>query len=167
MEIRSNNLDLPFPRKFQNQILVFTLDESLYGLLQSTIVRVERAVEITPLPNAPEIVLGVINVQGEIIPVMDVRKRFRLPARELYLTDRFIIVQTLRRHVILVVDSVVGLRKLSDKDMVTTRQTLSFAPYLVGVAKMEDELILIHDLDQFLSLDEERLLDKALDGGVS
>jgi len=49
----------------------------------SAVEKVVRAVEITPLPKAPEIVVGVINAQGRILPVLDIRKRFRLPAREM------------------------------------------------------------------------------------
>jgi len=80
--------------------------------------------------------------------------------------DRFILARTLHRRVILVVDSVVGLQELANEDMVTVRQALPFASYLHGVAKVEDELILIYDLDHFLSIDEEQMLDKAFDDGV-
>ena len=150
----------------QNQIVVFTLDKPRCALLLSAMERVVHAVEITPLPKAPEIVQGVINAQGRIIPVIDVRKRFRLPEREIRLDDQFIIARTSRRLVALVVDSVVGIREVADWEMVDARQSLPFAEYLQGVAKIEDNIILIYDLDQFLSLDEERLLDAAMSGGA-
>ncbi len=76
-----------------DQYVVFGLDEHSFALRLSAVVRVVRAVEVTPLPRAPEIVLGVINVQGRITPVFDVRKRFRLPAREISLSDQFIIAR--------------------------------------------------------------------------
>ena len=135
-----------------SQILVFTLDEPGYALDLSAVERVVRAVEVTPLPKAPEIVLGVI----------DVRKRFGLPPRETRLNDRFIIARTPRRNVALVVDSVAGLRKLADRDLAIAGQSLPFAEHLQGVTKIEDDLILIYDLDRFLSLEEERMLDEAL-----
>ena len=150
----------------QNQIVVFTLDEPRCALYLSEVERVVRAVEITPLPKAPEIVLGVINAQGRIIPVIDVRKRFRLPPHELRLDDQFIITRTPRRSVALAVDSVVGVREVADWEMVEAGQSLPFAEYIQGVAKIEDNIVLIYDLDQFLSLDEERLLDAALSGGA-
>jgi purine-binding chemotaxis protein CheW len=148
------------------KIVLFTLDEPRYALYLSSVERVVRAVEITPLPKAPEIVLGVINAQGRILPVLDIRKRFRLPAREISVDDRFIIARTARRPVALVVDSVAGVRELTDQQMVSVEQSLPFAEYLKGVAKLEDNLVLIHDLDQFLSLDEERVLDTALAKGA-
>ncbi|MCJ7523801.1 MAG: chemotaxis protein CheW [Candidatus Aminicenantes bacterium] len=159
------------PRLKENQqsgrdrIVVFALDEPHYALLLSSVERVVRAVEITPLPKAPKIVLGIINAQGRIIPVIDVRQRFRLPAREMKLDNRFIIASTSRRLVALMVDSVAGVRELADGQMVNVEQSLPFAEYLKGVAKLEDNLVLIHDLDQFLSLDEEKALDAALAGG--
>jgi purine-binding chemotaxis protein CheW len=153
----------PTPGDF---IVVFALDEPRYAIGLSAVERIVRAVEITPLPLAPEIVLGVINAQGRILPVLDIRKRFRLPARELRLDDRFIIARTARWHVALVVDSVVGVHELTDRQMVSAKRALPFAQYLTGVAKVEDNLVLIHDLDQFLSLDEERVLDTVLAKGA-
>ena len=157
------NENQPTPGDF---IVVFALDGPRYALYLSAVERVVRAVEITPLPKAPEIVLGVINVQGRILPVLDIRKRFRLPACEISVDDRFIIARTARRMVALAVDSVVGVHKLTEREMVSAKEALPFAQYLKGVAKVEINLVLIHDLDQFLSLDEERILDTALVKGA-
>ena len=152
------------PRINQNPVLVFALDEPLYAVELSAVERVVSAVEITPLPKAPEIVLGVINAHGRILPVLNIRKRFRLPTREMKLGDRFIIARTARRVVALVVDSVIDIRDVSNRQMMSAESSLPFTKYLKGVAKTEDGLVLIYDLDQFLSLDEERTLDKALAG---
>jgi len=106
----------------QNYIVVFALEEPRYALLLSAVERVVRAVEITPLPKAPEIVLGIINAQGRIIPVIDVRQRFRMPTREMKLDDRLIIARTSRRQVALVVDSVTSFRELTEREIVNTEQ---------------------------------------------
>jgi purine-binding chemotaxis protein CheW len=146
----------------QNQIVVFTLDEPRYALYLAAVERVVRAVEITLLPKVPEIVLGVINVQGQIVPVVDVRKRLHLPAREMRLDDQFIIARTSRRLVALVVDSVVGCRELADRERVPADQVFPGAEYIRGLAKLNDGLVLICDLDQFLAFGEEQILDAAL-----
>ncbi len=146
-------------------IVLFTLDGSFYALDLSTVERIIRAVEITPLPKAPEIVLGVINMQGRILTVLDIRKRFRLPPHEISVDDRFIIALASKRQVALVVDSVTGIRELTENQIVNAGKTLPFAKYLKGVAKLEDGLVLIHDLGQFLSLGEEKKLNAALSGG--
>ena len=143
-------------------ILVFTLDDTRYALPLSSVERAVRAVEITPLPKAPRIVMGVINLQGEIIAVIDIRGRLRLPARELDLDDRFLIVRTPGRRLALVVDSLEGIHHLDRKQVASVDETLSLAPHLRGVAKLADGMALIYDLDQFLSLAEEAKLDEAM-----
>jgi len=148
------------------QIVVFSLDEPRYALDLSAVERIVRTVEITPLPKAPEIVLGVINVQGQIVPVVDVRKRFRLPEHEMNLYDRFIIARTSRRLVALLADDVLGVQRLGNRRIASAEHDLPFAEYIKGVVEMGEDLILIYDLDLFLSLDEEQKLDKALSDGT-
>ena len=147
-----------------NNFVVFRLDNQNYALYLNVVEKVVRAVEITPLPKAPEIVLGVINMQGKIIPVVDVRRRFRLPEREVEPDDRFIIAHTGRRKVVLVTDSVTGLREMTDQEIVSVAKIVPFDEYIKGVAKIDGDLVLIHNLEEFLSLDEEQKLDKAIFG---
>jgi purine-binding chemotaxis protein CheW len=104
----------------------------------------------------------VINVEGRIIPVLDTRKRFRLPERHLDLNDRLIIAQTSGRVVALIVDGVMGVLQLVENDLVVVEKILPGLEYVEGVLKLEDGLVLIHDLDRFLSLDEETTLEGAL-----
>ena len=158
----ANNMTSDSHKINQNQIVLFTLDESRYALPLSAVERIIRAVEITPLPKAPEIVLGVLNMGGRIIPVMNVRSRFRLPLRKIGMDDRFIIARTPRRLVALAADSVLGISTLADADIVSAKQALPFAEYVQGVAKLDGNLVLIYDIDQFLALEEEQLLDAAL-----
>lgn len=92
-------------------LIIFTLDDQRYALPLPAVDRVVRMVAIIPLPNAPDIVLGVVNFQGRVIPVIDVRRRFRLPEREIALTDQLLVAHTARRPVALVADAVpVGIR---------------------------------------------------------
>jgi purine-binding chemotaxis protein CheW len=145
------------------QLVVFTLDDQRYAVSSAVVERVVRMVEITPIPHTPEIVLGVINVQGWIIPVIDIRKRFRLPARELQLSDQMLIARTSKRRVALVVDTVTALVTLAAQDVVMGETILPQVDYVAGVVKRPDGLVLIHDLDRFLSLEEEQALHGAID----
>lgn len=144
-------------------LVIFTLHDLHYGLPLGMVDRVVRAVEITPLPRAPQIVLGVVNVQGRVIPVVDVRRRFGLPERGISLTDQMIIAHTARRPVALVVDSVSGVLDYSEAQAVDGAEVLSELDYIRGVVKRDDGLILIHDLDTFLSLEEQAGLDWVLE----
>jgi len=143
-------------------IVIFSLDEPRYALPLSSVERVVRIVEITPLPKAPDIVIGVINMQGQVIPVINVRRRFHLPEREIRLEDQLIIARTAKRLVALVADSVSGVHKLEERELVIAKQDLPYAGYIEGVVKLEQGLFLICDLDQFLSLEEEKSLETAL-----
>jgi purine-binding chemotaxis protein CheW len=122
-----------------------------------------RVVEVTPLPQAPDIVLGVVNVQGRVIPVVNPRRRFRLPERDIALSDQLVIAHTTRRPVALVVDAVTGVLEYSGREAVGARDIVPGMEYVEGVVKLADGLVLIHDLDRFLSLDEVTALDRAIE----
>lgn len=145
-----------------NQLVVFTIEKQRYALRLCGVERIVGVVDLTPLPKAPEIVLGVVNVQGRILPVVNIRKRFCLPERETNLSDRLIIANTSTRPVVLVADAVTGVVERSEKEVTAAEKILPGMEYVEGVAKFDDGLILIHDLDRFLSLEETRTLDKAL-----
>lgn len=144
-----------------HQHVGFTLDEHRYALPLSFVERIVRVVEVTPLPKAPEIVLGIVNVQGQVLPVVNVRKRICLPEREIDLSDQLIIAHTAKRAVALMVDAV-AIVECPDQEVFPADQILPAMEYFDGVAKLEDGLVLIHDLNKFLSLEEEEALDGAL-----
>ena len=144
-----------------NQLVVFALDDQRYALHLSAVDRVVPMVRVTPLPKAPDIVIGVVNVQGRVIPVINMRRRFRLPEREAALTDRLIVAHTARRPVALTADAVAGVLEYPGQDIVAAEGVLPGVEHVEGIAKLKDGLILIHDLDRFLSLEEEQSLDRA------
>jgi purine-binding chemotaxis protein CheW len=117
---------------------------------------------MTALPKAPEIVLGLINVEGQIIPVVDFRRRFRLREREIELSDHLVIADTAKRRLALVVDEVIGTFNFPIEEVTSAKAILPQMEYVEGVGKLNGELILIHDLDKFLTLNEEAALDGAM-----
>ena len=147
-----------------SHLVSLTLEEQRYALPLSQVERVLRALEITPLPRAPEIIMGVINVRGKVIPVVNVRRRFQLPEREISLSDQIIISRTSRRQVALVVDEVCGVIEVLEHTVLDAEKILPHMEYVKGVVKLKDGMILIHDLDRFLSLEEESNLTEALAG---
>jgi purine-binding chemotaxis protein CheW len=150
-------IDLP-PTELRH-ILLFTMDEPRYALNLSAVERVVQAVEIMPLPKAPPLVLGVINVQGQVIPVVDIRQCFGLPTREINLNDQFILARTAQRRVALLADSVSGIHELKDRELVAVDEVLPGAEFIQGVVKLNDTLVLICDLNQILSFEVEPGLD--------
>jgi purine-binding chemotaxis protein CheW len=146
-----------------DKLVVFNLDDRRFVVPLSTVVRVERIVAITPLPKAPEIVLGVVNMHGQVIPVFNIRERFRLPQRDIQLADQMIVASTSKRTVALLVDSVNGVIEISEEKIIASESILPGLEYIEGVVKTEDGMVLIHDLEQFLSLQEEKALNEAME----
>ncbi|HUX52915.1 MAG TPA: chemotaxis protein CheW [Williamwhitmania sp.] len=152
-------------KEVNQTIVLFSLDGQHYGLYLAAVDRVVPLVEIISLPKAPDIVMGVINFHGEIIPVINIRKRFNLPIRELELDDQLIIARTSKRLVALVVDLVLDVQELKNSQLVDIKESFHYTNYLAGIAKVDDDIVLIHDLEKFLSLDEQQEIGKALSKG--
>ena len=134
-----------------------------YAIALSAVKKIIRIVEVTPLPEAPEIVLGVINVHGDIIPVFNVRKRFHLPEHDIQLSEQLIIASTLTRTVALLVDAVCEVAEIPEQKIIMSGNILPELAYVEGVVKTEDGMIIIHDLEKFLSLQEGKALNKAME----
>jgi purine-binding chemotaxis protein CheW len=145
------------------KLVTFSLDDRKFALYVSAVQRIVRVVEVTPLPKAPEIVVGIINLQGTLIPVFDIRMRFRLPPREVRLADQMIVATAAKRTVALIVDSVDDVVEIPGERIVAAEQILPELEYVEGVMKMEGGMVLIHDLEKFLSLHEEKTLNEALE----
>ena len=145
------------------KLVTFSLDDRKFALYVSAVQRIIRVVEVTALPKAPEIVIGIINMQGRVIPVFDIRMRFRLPLREVHLADQMIIATAAKRIVALIVDSVDDVIEIPGERIIAAEQILPELEYVEGVIKTEEGMVLIHDLENFLSLPEEKALDEALE----
>ena len=144
------------------QLLVFTLDDQYYALRLDAVERVVRAVEITPLPDAPEIVRGIINVQGRIVPVIDLRRCFHFSEREIRLSDQFVISSASRRTVAFAVDAVHGVVRCPEEAVVSVAEVFPGIEAVEGVMKLMDGMVLIPDIDKVLSPGEEVRLDAGL-----
>lgn len=147
------------------QLLVFRAAEARYAVAVEAVERVVAMVKITPLPKAPEIVRGVVNFQQRIVPVVDLRVRFRLAPREPALSDRLVLARTARRTVALMVEHVEGVAECADERIFAARTVVPGAEHVDGLVDLGDGLVLIQDLERCLSLDEQRALDEALADG--
>lgn len=147
--------------------VLFSLDAGRYALPLESVERIVHAAEITALPLAPDVVLGAIDIAGDILPVYDLRRRFRLAARPLRIADQFIVARAARRRVVLVVDAAVGVHDGTDVPSVDSARLLARAEpasaAICGVISLPDGLVLIQDLERFLSVDESDALDAALE----
>lgn len=146
----------------ERPLVIFSLEGRRYALDLPRVSRVVRAVAVTPLPGAPAIVSGLIDLGGAVVPVVNLRERFNLPARPVQLTDQFVIASTGRRTVALRVDASHGVIDGAPEAIVPGDGILPGLGLVDGAVKRPDGLILIHDLGRLLSLDDEATLARAL-----
>lgn len=145
------------------RLVLLTVDGQTYALHLEAVERIVRAVEVTPLPGAPAIVLGAINVEGRILPVLNLRRRLRLPERGIGPADQFLIARTARCAVALVMDEALGVIEREQSAVIASDRIVPGLEQFQGVVQLDDGLVLIHDLEKFLSLDEARTLDEAME----
>jgi len=108
--------------------------------------------ELINLPEAPEFMSGLINLRGEIIPVMNIRKKFRLDQREMDLDDRIVIVRTSLWRTSFAVDSVQGVMEFAADHLSEADELFpEMDDYVKCVAKSDDDSVLIYDIDKLFS----------------
>jgi purine-binding chemotaxis protein CheW len=147
-------------------LVVFSLNGQRYALPLDRVHRSIRVVAITPLPAAPAIVLGVVDLGGVVIPVIDIRRRFNLPPRDVRLSDHLIVATAGKRTVALLVDETKGVLEPGPESYASASAIMPRLDLVAGAVKLEDGLVLIHDLERLLSLEDETALEQALLGGA-
>ena len=144
------------------RLLTFELGGSRFGLAAALLREVLRAVAIAALPKAPLVVEGVINVRGAIVPALDIRRRFGMPALPVAPEQHLLIAQAGGRVVALRVDRALDLISVDASAIEAAASVAPGAEYVAGIVKLPDGLLVIHDLERFLSLDEAAGVDAAL-----
>ncbi len=142
--------------------LVFYLDKHRHAFPLFCIERIVRSVEITPLPKAPEIVLGLINFKGQIMHVIDLRRRFNYPEKEIDISDKLIIVSTADRASAFLVADIQNIIEVAEKDVFPPEDIIQGVEYVQEVIRRDDGIILVHQLDRILTEEEEFQLKKAI-----
>ena len=135
-----------------DQYLIFTLEKQRFALGLSGVDKVIRSVEVSPLPENQDLLLGLINMQGQILPVLNIRRHFSLPSREIDINDRIIISHTSDIMVAFIVDTVEGVVEISKKQVNKAKKIFPrLEDYIESVGKLKDDTVLIYNLDNFLS----------------
>jgi purine-binding chemotaxis protein CheW len=145
------------------QLVLFGLDSQRYALPLDVVERVVRAAAVIRLPGAPAIVHGAIDIHGEVLPVLSLRCVFRLRDRGIEPDDEFLVARTRSRLVALVIDSAHGVMECDAGDVITLDGTVPGLDHVRGLARLEDGLVLIHDLENVLSSADAEALDQAME----
>lgn len=145
------------------QIIIFKLGEEEFGVNILQVREIEKLDQgITRVPRAPHFVEGIINLRGEIIPIVDLRARFGLTLPELGLNSRVIIVEVGEAQVGMLVDAVVEVLRvpLSVIESAPTITKGVDSYFLAGVVNIDERLIVLLNLERTLSPEEEKELSE-------
>lgn len=146
----------------RSKYLVFEVAGQRFALDLPVVQELARAVSVVPLPRAPAVVEGVIDVRGTLVPVLDLRGRFGLPASPLRPSDHLVLARAADRLVALRCDRAEGIVSLPAGEVEDARRAVPEAGYVAGVVRLPDGLVLVHDLRTFLSGAEGAALDDSL-----
>jgi purine-binding chemotaxis protein CheW len=132
------------------QLVTFFLGEEVYGIDILSVQEIIRIQAITEVPRTSEFVLGVINLRGKVIPVIDLRKRFRLPVGEETKDTRIIVVEIDGKVMGMIVDGVSKVLRLPSKSVEPPSPIVSGidSSYIKGVGKIDGMLIVLLDLSK-------------------
>lgn len=140
----------------KGKFLTFVLGNEAYGIGIEFVTEIIGILPITEIPELPNYIMGIINLRGQIIPVMDVRLRFKKPFRQYNERTCIIVIDILDNSVGLIVDSVAEVLNISDEDIVLppTSNTGFSNKYIKGIGKVGNEVKLLLECERLLSKDE-------------
>ena len=140
----------------ERQLVVFRLAEDVYGVDIKAVREIIRMQEITPVPNAPDFIVGVTNLRGKICPVMDMRRRFELPAARKTGDSRIVVLEIDGEDVGMLVDGVAEVLRLRQGSIEPPplRDVLRAGNDVVeGIANLNGRLIVVFNAQRILSAD--------------
>lgn len=146
----------------EQPLLGFSLGGTRYALELKDVHRVLRAVEISPLPASPSIIMGVVNIAGQVLAVADLRARLGLPEKPLAIEDRLLWVSAAGYDLLIPVDTVETVQGFSREAILQATEIPESAPLLKGIVRLSDGVMLIQDLTALLGLSEREALEYAL-----
>ena len=147
----------------EQQLVVFDLATESYGVDIGAVREIIRMQEITNVPRTPEFVEGVINLRGKVIPVVDLRKRFGLSVGEKSAENRIVVVDIGGQDIGVIVDAVNEVLRIFTDSVEPPSSVITTADsdYLMGIAKVDDGLLILLDLESVLSAEERAVLAEA------
>lgn len=134
----------------QLQLVTFGLGEEEFGVDILAVQEINRMMELTRVPQSPTEVEGVINLRGKIIPVLDLRKRFRLAGKEANEHSRIVVVEVHGRVLGFIVDRVHEVLRIERGIVEPAPQMVCSidSDFIAGVGKLEDRLLILLDLEK-------------------
>ncbi len=138
--------------EMENKYVIFKLSDEYYGLSIDNVISIEKPSQSTRIPNAPDYIKGVINLRGEVIPVIDLRKKLEMEPKEIDRNSRIIIVSSDEIFAGLIVDTSSEVLEINkeDIDKPPTNENDEYIDYINGIGKTKDRLVILLDLTKIL-----------------
>lgn len=134
------------------QVVGFRIDQEEYGIEITKIQEIMLMGEITRIPQVPDYIEGLINLRGSVIPIIDLRKRFALPARKYSDETRTIVANVQSKTIGLIVDAVTQVIRIANDQIEPAPPTVAAIgkDHIAGLAKLESRLLILLDVDKLL-----------------
>jgi len=135
------------------QLVSFNIGGEEFGVDILKVREINRMIEVTRVPNAPEFVDGVINLRGKVIPIIDLRRRFGMARKDHDKNTRIVVVELNGRVIGFVVDAVSEVLRIPKSITEPPPPIVAgvHAEYITAVGKLEDRLLILLDLERILS----------------
>lgn len=142
------------------QAVVFVLNNSYYGVPILQVQEIVKMTEITKLPNTPKFVEGIVNLRGQIIPIIDLRRRFNLPAAEVDENWKILILKIEEVQFGVMVDQISEVEKVPTSLIEVPPKVVSGVrgEFINGIAKTNERLLILLDIEKILSVEEIEIL---------
>lgn len=144
----------------ENQIVVFELGSEQFGVSISSVESIIKMQAVTKMPHAPSFVEGVTNLRGKVLPVIDLRKRFGMDAQPADKDSRIIVISVNRSEVGMIVDGVSEVLTVPEGSVepAPAIATTVDSTFITGIAKFDERLVILLDLDRVLTTQEQESL---------
>jgi purine-binding chemotaxis protein CheW len=148
------------------QLVSFKIGDEEFGVDILKVQEINRMVDVTRVPNAPEYVEGVINLRGKVIPIIDLRKRLGLTQKENDKDTRIIVVELNQKVIGFIVDSVSEVLRINKSITEPPPQMVAGieSDYITAIGKLEDRLLILLDLEKILTSGEKDKVSKIAEG---
>ena len=150
----------------ENQLVLFDLANEHYGIDIASVDGIIKMQEVVSVPHAPSFVEGVTNLRGSVLPVIDLRKRFDIETIKATSETRIVVVNLEgKRKVGMIVDAVTEVLSIPEESIEPTPPIVSTvdSTFIIGIAKVDDRLVILLDLVSVLSEREKATLKKLPD----
>ncbi|MFQ3574068.1 MAG: chemotaxis protein CheW [Thermodesulfovibrionales bacterium] len=148
-------------------LVTYSIEGIKYAIPLHLVKKVIRVVEITPLPQTSDKIMGIINYYGEVVPIINMRRILNLPTKEIDLSDQIIIVRATSRTVGLLIDQICDIQNIDFDEIIKPSRILKDNEYtegsVQGCIRLNNGLIVIHSIDTFISNADCETLDRLVE----